>query len=133
MNFVEQKEVNNSDTEGIKIKRPRFQNDDILIADFTKIITSSIIPSTVKQKITKISEVLIEGAMHHRLNIKAMISHPSNIRQHDRDGKMVAVCTGVVHDETSLANLSIFEELTNKLVNGKSCLSKIVEVKFLDV
>ena len=133
MNFVEQKEVNNSDTEGIKIKRPRFQNDDILIADFTKIITSSIIPSTVKQKITKISEVLIEAAMHHRLNVRAVISHPSNIRQHDRDGKMVTVCTGVVHNETSFANLSIFEELTNKLVNGKSCLSKIVEVKFLDV
>ena len=33
---------------------------------------------------------------------------------------MVTVHTGVAHDETGPANVSIFKELTNKVVNGKS-------------
>ena len=58
--------------------------------------------------------------MFDRVNIEAMISHLSSITQHERDGKMVTVRTGVNHDETGFANASIFEELTNKVVNGKS-------------
>ena len=46
--------VNNSHTEGVVKKRPRFQNDDILITDCTNINTSVIIPCTVEQKITTI-------------------------------------------------------------------------------
>lgn len=65
--------VNDSDTESIVIKRPHFQNDDILITDYTIFHTSTIIPCTVKQKIT-ISEVLTEAAMHNRVNIAAVIS-----------------------------------------------------------
>ena len=37
-------ELNDSDTEGVVIKRPRFQNGDILITDYTNINTSTIIP-----------------------------------------------------------------------------------------
>ena len=66
--------VNDSDTESIVIKRPHFQNDDILITDYTIFHTSTIIPCTVKQKITTISEVLTEAAMHNRVNIAAAIS-----------------------------------------------------------
>ena len=82
-----------------------------------------------------------------------MISHLSNIRQHERDGKMVTVCTGFVHDDTSFAKVSISEELTNKVVNEKSYrstnlnvgrfkrkrvlktmdVSKIIEIKDLQV
>ena len=39
------RKVNNIDTEGVVIKRPPFQNDDILITDYTNIInTLTIIP-----------------------------------------------------------------------------------------
>ena len=38
------RKVNDSDTEGVVIKRPRFQNGDILITDYTNINTSTIIP-----------------------------------------------------------------------------------------
>ena len=114
------RKVNDSDTEGVVIKRPRFQNDDILITDYTNINTSTIIPGTVEQKITTVSEVLTEASMFNLVNIEAMISHLSNITQRERDGKTVTVRTGVVHDETGFANVSIFEELTNKVVNGKS-------------
>ena len=39
------RKVNNIDTEGVVIKRPSFQNDDILITDYTNIInTLTIIP-----------------------------------------------------------------------------------------
>ena len=55
--------------------------------------------------------------MYCRGNIEAVIL--DNIREHELDGKMVVVCTGVVHDETGLTNASILE-LTNKVVNGKS-------------
>ena len=62
------------------IKRPRFQNDDILIANYTNINTSDIIPCTVEQKVTTISEILTEAAMHDCVNIVAVISHLSNVR-----------------------------------------------------
>ena len=144
---------NNSDTEGVVIKRPRFQNDDILITDYTNINTSTIIACTVEQKITTISEVLTEAAVYNRVNIEAVISHLSNITQYERDGKMLTVRTGVVHDDTGFANVSIFEELTNKVVYAKSYrfailnvapfkrervlkttdVSKIVEIKDLEV
>ena len=114
------RKVHDSDTEGVVIKRPRFQNDDILITDYTNINTSTTIPCTVEQKITTVSEVLTEVAMFDRVNIEAVISHLSSITQHERDGKMVTVRTGVNHDETGFANASIFEKLTNKVVNGKS-------------
>ena len=147
------RKVNSSDTEGVVIKRPSFQNDDILITDYTNTNTSTIIPCTVEQKITTISEVLTEAAVYDRVNIEAVISHLSSITQHERDGKMVTVRTGVVHDETGFANVSIFEELTNKVVNAKSYrftklnvrrfkrervlkttdVSKIVEIKDLEV
>ena len=53
-------------------------------------------------------------------NIEAVTSHFSNITQHERDGKMVTIRIGVVHDETGFDNVSIFDELTNKVVNEKS-------------
>ena len=107
----------------------------------------------MEQKTTAISEVLTEAAVYDRVNIEAVISHLSNITQHERDGKIATIRTGVVHDETGFANLSIFEELTNKLVNAKSYpftnlnvsrfkrervlkttdMSKIVEIKDLEV
>ena len=147
------RKVNDSDTEGVVIKRPHFQNDNILITDYTNINTSTVIPCAVEQKITTVSEVLTEAAMYDRVNIEAVISHLSNITQHECDGKMVTVRTGVVHDETGFANVSIFEELINKVVNGISyCftnlnvgrfkrermlktthMSKIVEIKHLKV
>ena len=74
----------------------------------------------MEQKITTISEVLTEAAVYDRVHIEAVISHLSNITQHERDAKMVTVRTGVAHDETGFANVSIFEELTNKVVNTKS-------------
>ena len=112
--------VNNSHIEGVVKKRPHFQNDDILITDCNNINTSVIIPCIVEQKITTISEVLTEAAVYDRVNIEAVISHLSSITQHERDGKMVTVRTGVVHDETGFANVSIIEELTNKVVIAKS-------------
>ena len=66
--------VNNKDIEGVVIKRPRFQNDDILITDYTTINTSRIIPGKVEQKLTTISEVLSEPAMYERVNLEAVIS-----------------------------------------------------------
>ena len=91
--------------------------------------------------------------MYDHVNIEAVISYLSNIRQHERDGKMVTVRTGVVQDETGFTNVSIIEELTNKVVTGKSYrftnlnvgrfkrerelkttdLSKIIEIKDLEV
>ena len=82
-----------------------------------------------------------------------MISHLSDFTQHESDGKMVTVRTGVLHDETGFANVSISEELTNKVVNVNSycfknlhvgrfkreCVlktmdvSKIVEIEVLEV
>ena len=103
------RKVNNSDTEVVVIKRPCFQNDDILITDYTNINTSTIIPCTLEQKKTTISEVLTETAVYDRINIEAVISHLSNIT-HERDGKMVTVRTGVVHDEIDFGNLSVFED-----------------------
>ena len=102
---------------------------------------------------TTISEVLTEAAVYDRVKIETVISHLSNITQHERDGKMVTVRTGVVHDETGFANVSIFEELNNKVVDAKSYrftnwnvgrfkrelvlkttdVSKIVEIKDLEV
>ena len=114
------REVNNSDTEGVVMKRPCFQNGDILITDYTNINTSTIIPCTVEQKITTISDILTEAAVYDRVNREVVISHLSNITQHERDGTMVTVCTGVVHDKTGFTNMSIFQELTNKVVNVKS-------------
>ena len=55
--------------------------------------------------------------MYDHVNVETVIPHLSNITQHERDRKMVTVRTGVVHLETGV---SIFEELTNKVVNGKS-------------
>ena len=112
--------VNDSDTEDLVLKRPRFQNDDILITDYTNINTSIIIACTVQQKITTVSEVLTEAAMFDRVNIEVVISHLSNITQHERDGKMLTFRIGVVHNDTGFANVSISEELTNKVVNRKS-------------
>ena len=71
----------------------------------------------MQQNITTISEVLAE-TMYYRVKIEAAIS--DNIRQHELDGKMVTVCTGVVQNDAGLVNASIFEELSNKVVNGKS-------------
>ena len=91
--------------------------------------------------------------MYDYVNIEAGISHLSNITQHELDEKMVAVRTGVVNYETGFGNVSIFDELTNKVVNGKSYrftnlnpgrfkrervlkttnLSKIIEIKDLEV
>ena len=110
------RKVHNSDTEGVVTKRPCFQNHDILITDYTNINSSTIISCTVEQKITTIS-VLTKAAMYDHVNVEAVIPHLSNITQHERDRKMVTVRTGVVHLETGV---SIFEELTNKVVNGKS-------------
>ena len=45
----------------------------------------------MEQKITTVSEVLTEAAMYDRVNIEAVISHLSNITQHERDGKMITV------------------------------------------
>ena len=67
-------QLESGDLKRVVIKRPRFQNDDILITDYTIFHTSTIIPCTVKQKITTISEVLTEAAMHNRVNIEAVIS-----------------------------------------------------------
>ena len=66
---------------------------------------------------------------------------------------MVTVCMGVVQDETGFVDVSIFDELTNKVVNGKSHrftklnvglfkqervlkardVSKVIEIKDLEV
>ena len=72
----------------------------------------------MQQNITTISKVLAETIMYYRVKIEAAIS--DNIRQHELHGKMVTVCTGVVQNDAGLVNASIFEELTNKVVNGKS-------------
>ena len=117
MNFFEKLLT---ETEDVLIKSPCFQDDDIIITDYTNINTSTIILCTVEQKITTASKVLTEAAMYGRVNIEAATSHLSNITQHERDGKMVTIRIGVVHDETGFANVSIFEELTNKVVNEKS-------------
>ena len=107
----------------------------------------------MEQKITTVSEVLTEAVMVAPANMEVVVSHFSNITQHERDWKMVTVHTGVAHDETGPANVSIFKELTNKVVNGKSYrftnlnvgqfkwervlkttdVSKIVEIKDLKV
>ena len=91
--------------------------------------------------------------MFDGVNIEVLISHLSNIMQNKCDGKIVTVRGGAVYDETGFANVSIFEELTNKAVNLKSycftnlnvdrfkweCalkttdVSKIVEIKDLKV
>ena len=73
----------------------------------------------MEKKITTVSEVLTEAAMYDRVNTEAVISHLSNITQHERNRKMITVRIGVVHDETGFANVSIFKELTNKVVNRK--------------
>ena len=83
--------IKNKDIEGVVIKIPRFQNDDILITDYTAINISRIIPDTVEQKLTTISEVLTEAAMYERVNLEAVISHLTIFRQHQRDGKMVSL------------------------------------------
>ena len=66
--------------------------------------------------------------MFDSVNIEAVISHLSNITQPECNGKMVTVHTGVVRDETGFANVSIFEELTTKVVNGKSYCFKNLNV-----
>ena len=72
----------------------------------------------MQQNITTISEVLAETIKYYRVKIEAAISE--NIIQHERDEKIVTVCMGVVQNDAGLVNASIFEELTNKVVNGKS-------------
>lgn len=71
----------------------------------------------MQQNKTTISEVLTRAIVRCRGNIEAV--KLDNIRQHELDGKMAIIYTGVVHDETGSPNASIFE-LTNKVVNGKS-------------
>ena len=58
------RKVNDSDTKVVVIKRPRFQNDDILMTDYSNINTSTIIPCAVEQKINPVSQVLTEAAMY---------------------------------------------------------------------
>ena len=91
--------------------------------------------------------------MFEGVNIEVVISRLSNIIQNKCDGKIITVRRGAVHYETGFANVSKFEELTNKAVNLKSyCftnlnvdrfkqkytlkttdVSKIVEIKDLKV
>ena len=60
-----------------------------------------------------------------------VVSNLSNITQHECNGKMVTVRTGVGHDETGIANVSIFEERSNKVVNGKSyCFTNLIIGQF---
>ena len=47
----------------------------------------------MEQKVTTVSEVSTEATISDRVNIEAVISHLSNITQHERDGKMITVCT----------------------------------------
>ena len=113
--------VNESQTEGVMIKKPRVQNGDILITDYTKVSISAITQCMIKDlKIANIATVLVEAALYDRFNIQVTVSHASDIDNHERDGNMMAVKTAVVHDKTGFDRMTVFSQLTKKIADGKS-------------
>ena len=115
------RKVNESQTEGVIIKKPCIQNDDILITDYTKVSISAITECMTKElKITNIATGLGEAALCDRFNIQATVSHVSDIGIHGRDGNMIAVRTAVVHNRTGFATITVFSQLTKEIVDGKS-------------
>ena len=64
------RKVNAGQTEGVIMKKPRIQNHDILITDYTKTSISAIIQCMIKYlKIANIATVLGETALYDRFNI----------------------------------------------------------------
>ena len=113
--------VNESQKEGVIIKKTRIENDDILITDYTKVSISAIRQCVTKSlKITSIATVLGEAALHDRFNIQATVSHVSDIDNHERDGNMMAVRTAVVHNRAGFATMTVLSQLTKEIVDGKS-------------
>ena len=63
--------------------------------------------------------MLGEAALYDRFNIQATVSPVSSINNHERDGKMMAVRTAVVHDKTSFATMTVFPHPTKEIADGK--------------
>ena len=115
------RKVNESQTEGVIIKKPRIQNDDILITDYTKVSISVITQCVTKHlKIENIATVLGEAALYDRFNIEATVSHVSDIDNHESDGNMMTLRKAVVYDKTSFATMAVFSQLAKALDDGKS-------------
>ena len=75
--------VNERQMEGVTIKKPRIQNDNILIPDYRKLSISAITQCLTKDlKIANIVVVLGEAALYDRFNIQETVSHASNIDNH---------------------------------------------------
>ena len=63
--------------------------------------------------------MLGEAALYDRFNIQATVSPVSDINNHERDGKMMAVRTAVVHDKTGFATMTVFSHPTKEIADGK--------------
>ena len=115
------RKVNESQTEGVIIKKPRIQNDDISITDYAKVSISAVTQCVTKNlKITNIATVLGEAPLYNRFNIQATVSHVSDIDNHERDRNMMAVRTAVVQDKTGFATMTVFSQLTKDTADRKS-------------
>ena len=110
--------VNESQTKGVIIKKPRIQNGKILITDYTKVSISTITQCMTKDlKLTNIATVLGEAALY--LIFKQLLVM-SDIDNHEHDENIMAVRTAVVHEKTCFATVTVFSQLTKEIADGKS-------------
>ena len=80
------RKINESQKEGIIIKKPCIQNDNILITDYTKVSISAIMQCMIKDSnIANIAAVLGEAILRNIFNIQA-ISDVSDIDNYEGDG-----------------------------------------------
>ena len=72
-------------------------------------------------KISIALSVFSESALFDRVNIEGVLTHLSDVKQQERDGKILTVRTGVIHNHYGFGDISFFDSFVNMVCNEKSC------------
>ena len=116
--------VNDSNSDGVILKRIKLNDNDILITDYTQIKVYS--PDEERKVapiiISKIASVMAECSLFDRVNIKGILSHISPIETYENDGRPVKLRKCILHDDSGFCCCKLFGELSEQVEENKPYL-----------
>ena len=110
-------EMNNDQTHGVLIKRPRVdKNDDIIITDFSKTTKIEVDHIEIKEpEVTTIADALSQKSIFERFHLKGVLSNISEKKSQNYNNSIIVFRTTVFHDETCQCEMTLFGSVVDSL------------------
>ena len=124
--------LNDSQTQGVVIKRPRMQDDNILITDYSQIKKKTLkSPESESLKVTSVEGAFSECALFERVHLQGIVTHLSEIKERERDGKLVKIRTAIILDNSGFGEISFFgDHVYNVAEKEQYALNHIVVSRY---